>query len=101
MSNKDIIGQHIICYDAVERVSKLLDQMCEGLANLGVLKVIRAFPDLFVHLFTYTASVSCPDVIDSIDFGQNLGPSDHVIVTHLKRFLGQLSEEGMYPWTDL
>ena len=97
MSNKDIIGQHIICYDAVERVSKLLDQMCEGLANLGVLKVIRAFPDLFVHLFTYTASVSCQDVID---FGQNLG-HDHVIVTHLKRFLGQLSEEGMYPWTDL
>ena len=52
MSNKDVIAQEILCFDAVGRVSKLLDQLCSGLRELGVLNLIRTFPDLFVHLFT-------------------------------------------------
>ena len=58
MSNKDIIGQCIITYESVERVSKSLDQLSEGLATLNFLKALRAFPDLFVGILTYTNNIT-------------------------------------------
>ena len=41
MLNKDIIGQCIITYESVERVSKLLDQLSEGLATLNFLRLFQ------------------------------------------------------------
>ena len=58
MSNRDVIAQEVMCYEAVFKVSKLLDQLCEGLQNLGILEAIRTFPGIFLYLLTYTASAS-------------------------------------------
>ena len=57
MSTKDVIGQEIMCFESVGCVSKLLDQLCDGLQQLGVLEIMKTFPHLFLPLFTYTAGV--------------------------------------------
>ena len=93
MSNKDIIGQCIITYESVERVSKSLDQLSEGLATLNFLKALRAFPDLFVGILTYTNNITTQDVIDTIYMRE---PVDDILMYHLKRYLCELSEDGKY-----
>lgn len=95
MSSKDVIAQEVLAYEAMSRVSKLLDQFVDGLRNLGVLKAMRSFPDLFVHLFTYTANVSTEEVLDTLRCDAVLEPSDAVIFNHLKRFIVEGSEDGM------
>lgn len=93
MSNKDIIGQCIITYESVERVSKSLDQLSEGLATLNFLKALGAFPDLFVGILTYTNNITTQDVFDTI-YMQD--PVDDILMYHLKRYLCELSEDGKY-----
>ena len=59
-----MIGQEVLVFDAIASVAKLLDQLCDGLRSLGVQHVVRAFPNLFLHLFTYTACVTSSEVLD-------------------------------------
>ena len=66
MTKKDMIGQEVLVFDAIASVAKLLDQMCDGLRSLGVLHVVHAFPELFLHLFTYTACVISSEVLGSV-----------------------------------
>ena len=61
-----MIGHEIIAYDAIGRISKLLDQLGSGLQSLGLLKVMRAFPKLFLPLFVYTGCISPCDVLEAI-----------------------------------
>lgn len=91
-----MIGQEILCYDSVGRISKLLDQMCAGLRTLGVLEIIRAFPELFAPLLVYMASVSANNVNESIYVDEsisNILPGDLVTLAHLKRWVSEASEE--------
>ncbi len=66
MANRDIVCQEILCFEAIFKQSKLVDQFCDGLRNAGILKAIRAFPDLFVRLFTYTGDISSKSVLEAI-----------------------------------
>ena len=66
MSNKDVIGQEILLFDAIASIAKLLDQLSHGLCSLKVLRTMRAFPDLFLHLFTYTACIQSSDVQEAV-----------------------------------
>ena len=94
MSNKDVIGQEVLFFDAIACVAKLLDQVCDGLQSLGVLRIMRAFPDLFLHLFTYTANVTSSDVFEAIFVDEdktNMQPMDTVIMGYIR---GDASEEG-------
>lgn len=99
MSTKEVIAQEILCYDAVGRVSKLLDQFSSGLRPTGLLEIMKLFPELFVHLFTYTACVSPSVVLDSIyvDEDSNLEYGNDVIIVmdHLKKFVTTASEQGL------
>ena len=46
--------EKVHCYNYVGYIrEKLLDQFCDGLRKLGLLRVVRAFPKLFVEMFTY------------------------------------------------
>ena len=96
MSTKDVIGQEVIVFDAIASVAKLLDQLCDGLRSLGVLYTMRAFPDLFVHLFTYTACVTSNEVLEAVfvDEDRDLEVCDTIVMYHLKRFISESSEEG-------
>ena len=99
MSTKDAISHEILCYDVVGSVSKLLDQFSSGLCATGLLEFMRAFPDIFVHLFTYTACVSPDVVLESIyvdDASLYQYEEDVTIVMdHLKKFINEASEQGL------
>ena len=79
------------------RISKLIDQICDGLRPLGFLKAIRAFPELFVHLFTYTASISPADLLEAVYVDgdeDTLSASNAKTLCHLRNFLSESPQEG-------
>ena len=91
MSNRDVIAQEVMCYEAVFKVSKLLDQLCEGLQNLGILEAIRTFPGIFLHLLMYTASASKEDVLDAIYVDDEDGDRKF---SFLKKFIEESPEQS-------
>lgn len=98
MSTKDAVSHEILCYDAVSRLSKLLDQFSDGLNSTGLLELMKTFPDQFVHLFTYTACVSPTDVQEAIYVAEmsNVECEEDVIIVmdHLTKFITDASEKG-------
>lgn len=94
MSSKDVIAQEVLAYEAIGRISKILDQFVDRLRSLGILQAMRSFPELFVHLFTYTANVTPVDVLDTFKCDDNLDPCNSITYNHLKRFIMEASEDG-------
>jgi len=93
MSNKEFVLEEILSFEGISRVSKMLDQLAEGLKTLGMLRTVRLFPQNFVHLFTY-AAVSATDVLNRLNVPSSLDPGDMVTLSHLRRFIMESSEEG-------
>ena len=87
MTTKEVIGQEVMFFDAIDCVAKLLDQLCDGLRSLGVLHIMRAFPDLFLPLFTYTASVTSSDVQESVFVDEERTVVDIVVMEYLRQFI--------------
>lgn len=74
-----------------------MDQICEGLRPLGLLKAIRAFPEFFIHLFTYTVSISSADLLEAVYVDEDedtMSTSDSKTLYHLKKFLSESPEDG-------
>ncbi len=62
MSTKEVIAQEILCYDAVGRVSKLLDQFSSGLRPTGLLEIMKLFPRVIcapLHIHCLCISERC------------------------------------------
>lgn len=96
ISNRVVIGQEILCFDAMGRISKLLDQIILGLRPLGVLSVVHAFPEMCAPLFTYTACVSASSVNDAIYVDTSITtilPGDQVVLEHLRHWVNEASEK--------
>ena len=93
MSNKEVILEEILSFEGIARITKMLDQLGDGLKTLGVLRMMKLFPNQFVHLFTHT-SVTVEDVLSSLKVPPNLESGDLVTISHLKRFIIESSEEG-------
>ena len=51
MSNKEVIVEEITSFEGIGRVSKMLDQLSEGLKSLGVLRPIKLFPEQFAVIY--------------------------------------------------
>ena len=81
-------------YEALFKVSNLLDQFREGLKRMDVLSVIQCFPQLFVNLFTFTGQVSSDDVLEAIFVG-DYDVTDEILKGLLFKYIKNLSEEGM------
>ena len=97
ISNKDVIGREVLLFDAIASIAKLLDQLSDGLRSLGVLRIMRVFPDLFLHLFTCTVCVTSSDVKEAVYIDEkktDVQPGDTVVMSHLYRFIEDASEEG-------
>ena len=94
MSNKEDIVEEITSFEGIERVSKMLDQLSEGLKSLGVLRLIKLFPEQFAMLFTHK-SLCVEDILTNMRFDKLL-PGDTVSVAHLKRFIAESTEKGIY-----
>ena len=93
MTNRDVIYQEVLTFDAIGKISNLLDQLSSGLHALGVLPVVRAFPELFVPLFTYTAAISPEEVVDTLYLSDD-EEEDEVALLLLKRWIANASEES-------
>ena len=78
-------------FEAVIRISKMLDQLVEGLQTLGMVKLMRLYPDVFINMFTHK-SLSADDVVKCLNIPQEL--ADSVAIQHLKKFIMSSSEEG-------
>ena len=75
-------------YEGIYKFTEIMDQFVQGLKNLCLFKLIRAFPEEFVCLLTYKG-ISPSDVVDAIYIHQNVitQPADLVIIGFLKRYL--------------
>jgi len=74
----------------------MLDQLSEGLKSLGVLWLIKLFPEQFAALFTHKPLCK-EDILNNMRFTKLL-PGDTVAVAHLKRFIAESTEKGtVYP----
>ena len=94
MSNKELILQEILAYEGITRIAKMLDQFMEGLQTLGMLKLMRLFPENFLHLFIYKP-LSAITVMECLCLPSNVkDPGDAIILKHLNRFIMESSEEG-------
>jgi len=94
MSNRDYILEEILSFESIGRIAKLLDQLSDGLKNLGILRIIRTFPNIFVHLFTCTKVVSATDVLDTLKISANHNLNDSITISYLRRFISEAPEEG-------
>ena len=88
MSNKEIILHEILSFEGIARITKMLDQLGDGLKTLGVLCMMKLFPNKFVHLFTHT-SVTVEDVLSSLKVPPNLES------THTSKVVLPSSEDSM------
>ena len=80
MSNKEFILEEILSFEAISRISKMLDQFVESLNSLGLFKIMWLLPKNFVHIFTYRA-VSTSDVLNLLHVLENLW---HYFITFAK-----------------
>lgn len=95
VSTKELVAQNIVTHEAIYNPSKILDQFGEGLKKLpAVYQLMKAFPDLFLPLFTYSGNIEAEDVIDAL-----FVPKDTIVEKGLLQFLEQYllscSQEGM------
>lgn len=86
--------EEIVLYEYVGRISKVLDQPCEGLKTLGLLRVMRAFPHIFKTLFTTTTNISSSDVLECLEIPRNLSSDDTITISCLRQFICEATEEG-------
>ena len=80
-------------------MSKMLDQFCDGLKGLKILKLVRAFPEEFAALFMYTGLTN-DDVIDALCVEtEQLHPDEQTVLSLLMRYIRGCSEHGkiQYP----
>ena len=96
MSTKEVIAQDIITHEALYKASKLLDQFCDGMKKLPVLRLVRQYPELFSSLLAYTGNIVADEVLDAVFVHDSteLHPGDEVTVKFLKQYLQECSQEG-------
>ena len=71
----------------------MLDQFTDGLQIMGLLKLIRSFPDTFLPLFVYTGNVSAVEVAEAIFVDRDLSADEHKALAHLHQYIGNVSQE--------
>ena len=95
MSTKAVIAQNVMAHEAIYRLSKLLDQLCSGMEKSPVLRLIRAFPEIFSALLTYTGNVSVEEVQEAVYVcNDEMCSEDKVIMKFLRLYINQCSTKG-------
>ena len=89
-----MIAQHVIDHEAIYSPSKMIDQFGEGLKKLPVYSLMKAFPDLFLPLFTYSGNVDLDDVIGALYVADDM-VLDELLMGYLKQYIMNCNLEGM------
>ena len=84
----------MLTYEGLYKMSKVLDQFCDGLKGLKILKLVRAFPEEFAALFMYIG-LTKEDVIDALYLeNERLHPDEQTVLSLLMRYIRGCSEHG-------
>jgi len=88
-------AQDILIYEGLYKVTKMVDEFYEGLKSVGILKLIRAFPEEFCRLFTYTG-LSADEVIEKVLLHSDVEkePEVELVISFFKRYIRSCNEEG-------
>ena len=78
-------------HEALFKISKLLDQLKEGLRQAKMLRIIQSFPEQFSPLFISEGSLTADDVIRALCTSDR----DTITVGFLHQYIRALSEKGI------
>ncbi len=97
MSTRHSITQDIILHETVMKRKVVLDQLAQGLECLGVLQLIRLFPEVFEPMFVARHDLDCESVLGVITTKprEELSDKEKTAWEHLQQFIKECSCEGM------
>jgi len=96
MSTKDVVAQNIFAHDALYRRSILLDQFSHGLKEVGLLQLLKAFPNKMSKLFIYSGDLSPEDVSEAVyvENEANLERNDSYVLSLFHSYICTLNSAG-------
>jgi hypothetical protein len=84
-------------FNELVKVKPLMDQLCEGLQNLGVLSLIQAFPKPFYPLFVAPQNLTAEMVTRIINVSiSEASPDEERTWEMTKQFLHKRTEGGKF-----
>ena len=92
-----MIAQDVLVHEAVYKLEKFMDQFCDRLHKLGLLRLLRAFPNEFVEIFTYAGSVTVDDVLEAVFVDEEetqMQPGDSITLSLLHEYTRGCDKEG-------
>lgn len=81
----------IISYEAVYKLSKLLDEIQQGLKDVGIMKLLRAFPELLLKLLTSASKLCAADVLAAVCIPEG---TSETVSSYLTSFINETEIEG-------
>ena len=96
--NKDALAQDFILHDALLRGKSALDQIAHGMADVGVLSLIRLFPVEFESLFTYQSDevVTAAEILNLIRFPEQMSEKQILTAAWLRQFIQSCDYKGEF-----
>ena len=94
MATKDAVAHSMIAYDSLYRRSPLLDQFSEGVKEMGLMALIKAFPTEMSPFFNATGELSVEEVLEAlwVENEADMSAADKFIVHLFQRYIKMLDE---------
>ena len=95
LATKDACAQNILAHEALYKVSPLLDQFKQGLKKVDMLRLVQAFPDLYIALFTFSGDVSAEDMAEALYVDEaetEPEQGDQLVLQFLHRYVRECSD---------
>ena len=92
-NNKEAIAQDFILYDAITKRAAVLGQLATGLSTLGLLDLMKQFPQCFVTCFTDSnAELTRQKFLSLLEFPAN---ECVAVAQMLHQFVWTCTQDGM------
>ena len=99
MCNRKTVAHEVMQFEAIDRLERVLKPFREGLGSNNLLKVIQAFPPLFVDLFTFSGTLEHSQVLEAIYVDESETETrcdeDEQLLMWVRQYVEQCSTTGM------
>lgn len=96
LATKHAIAQSLLAHDALYKRTVLLDQLKDGLKQIGAYRLLSTFAEKLAPLFVYQGTLTPEEVKNALYVeGTDDAPVNHTIFEFLLRYIESLSEKGM------
>ena len=86
----------MVIYDILHKRKVFLDAFLEGLEVFHLKAAVCAFPALFEGLFVASPRCSAQEVLDILQYDENLDTDGERVVGYLENTISELDEEGVF-----